>query len=165
MERQDGCVFNDDQFGVKLKTVAINQTEFQRLEQVRQQVLRESHPIEVKRSAYMYSNSSESALTLINSLLSRIESYVDMPPNCLKGCYKEVCVKEINLFRVYIGNDKIGFTGGIQKQGSYQLLESQRLAMDRVHDCENYPQGAEGLVGDTRYGFKIETDAVMLIRY
>ena len=61
VERQDGFVFNDDQFCVKLKTVAINQTEFQRLETVRQQVLRESHPIEVKRSAY--SNSSESALT------------------------------------------------------------------------------------------------------
>ena len=106
-----------------------------------------------------YSNSSESALTLINSLLSLIESYVDMPPNCLKGCYKKVCVKEIDLFRVYIGNYKIGFTGGIQKQGSYQLLESQRLAMDRVPDCENYPQGAEGLIGDTRYGFKIATDA------
>ena len=39
VERQDGFVFNDDQFCVKLKTVAINQTEFQRLEQVRQQVL------------------------------------------------------------------------------------------------------------------------------
>ena len=63
-----------------------------------------------------YSNSSESALTLINSLLSLIESYVDMPPNCLKGCYKEVCVKEIDLFRVYIGNYKIGFTGGIQNK-------------------------------------------------
>ena len=31
--------------------------------------------------------------------------------------------------------------------------------MDRVSDCENYPQGAEGLIGDTRYGFKIATDA------
>ena len=31
--------------------------------------------------------------------------------------------------------------------------------MDRVPDCVNYPQGAEGLTGDTRYGFKIATDA------
>jgi len=30
--------------------------------------------------------------------------------------------------------------------------------MDRVSDCENYPQGAEGLIGDTMYGFKIATD-------
>ena len=32
--------------------------------------------------------------------------------------------------------------------------------MDRVFDCENYPQGAVGLhvIGDTRYGFKIATD-------
>ena len=104
MNSSDGFVFNYDQFCVKLKTVAINQTEFQRLEQVRQQVLRESHPIEVKRQAY--GNSSESALTLINSLLSLIESYDDMPPNCLEGCYKEVFVKEIDLFRVYIGNYK-----------------------------------------------------------
>ena len=82
-----------------------------------------------------------------------------MPPNSsLKGCYKEVCVKEIDLLRVYIGKDKRGFIGWIQKQGSYQFLESQRLAMDRVSDCENYPQGAEGLIGDTRYGFKIATD-------
>ena len=77
-------------------------------------------------------------------MLSLIESYVDMPPNYLKGCYKKVCVKEIDLFRVYTGNYKIGFTGGIQKQGSYQLLESQRLAMDRVPDCENYPQELKG---------------------
>ena len=84
-----------------------------------------------------------------------------MPPNLsLKGCYKGVCVKEIDLFRVYIGKDKRGFIGWIQKQGSYQFLESQRLAMDtcRVSDCENYSQGAEGLIGDTRLGFKIATD-------
>ena len=116
------------------------------------------HPIEVKRSAYR--NSSESALTLINSMLSLIESYVDMPLNSsLKGCYKELCVKAIDLFRTYIGNDKIGFTALIQKQSSYQFLESQRLAMDRVSDCENYPQGAEGVMGDTRYGAKVATDA------
>ena len=158
VESWNGFVLSDDQFCVKLKTVAINQTEFQRLEQVRQQGLRELHPIEVKRSAYR--NSSESALTLINSMLSLIESYVDMPLNSsLKGCYKELCVKAIDLFRTYIGNDKIGFTALIQKQSSYQFLESQRLAMDRVSDCENYPQGAEGVMGDTRYGVKIATDA------
>ena len=143
VERHDGFVLNDDQFCVKLKTVAINQTEFQRDEKVRQQTQRESHPIEVIRQTYF--NSQKSALALVNSMLSLIESYVDMPPNSsLKGCYKEVCVKEIDLFRVYIEKSKIGFTGGIQKQGSYQFLESQRLAMDRVSDCVNYPQGAEG---------------------
>jgi len=71
-----------------------------------------------------------------------------MPLNSsLKGCYKELCVKAIDRFRTYIGNDKRGFTGGIQKQSSYQFLESQRLAMDRVSDCGNHPQGAEGVVG------------------
>ena len=152
-----GFVLNDDQFCVKQKIVAINQTEFQRDEKVRQQIQRESHPIEVIRQTYF--NSQKSALALINSILSLIESYVDMPPNpSLKGFYKEVCVKEIDLFRVYIEKSK-GFGGWIQEQGSYQFLESQRLAMDRVSDCENYPQGAEGLIGDTRYGFKIATDA------
>ena len=28
-----------------------------------------------------------------------------------------------------------------------------------MSDCETYPQGAVGLIGDTRYGFKIATDA------
>ena len=75
-------------------------------------------------------------------MLSLTESYVDMPPNSsLKAFYKEVCVKEIDLFRVYIEKSK-GFGGWIQEQGSYQFLESQRLAMDRVSDCENYSQGA-----------------------
>jgi hypothetical protein len=73
VESWDGFVLSDDQFCVKLlKTVAINQTEFQRLEQVRQQGLRESHPIEVKRSAYR--NSSESALTLVASSSSFIST-------------------------------------------------------------------------------------------
>ena len=95
VERHDGFVLNDDQFCVKLKTVAINQTEFQRDEKVRQQAIRESHPTEVLRQTYF--NSEKSALALINSMLSLIESYVDMPPNSsLKGCYKEVCVKEID---------------------------------------------------------------------
>ena len=133
VERQDGFVFNDDQFCVKLKTVAIIQSEFQRDEKLRQQAHRESHPIEMIKQTYM--NSEKSALVLISSMLSLIESHADMPPNSsLRGCYKEVCVKAIDLFRVCIGNDKIGFTGGIQKQGSYQLLESQRLAMDRVSE-------------------------------
>ena len=104
-----GFVLNDDQFCVKLKTVAINQTEFQRDEKVRQQAIRESHPTEVLRQTYF--NSEKSALALINSMLSLIESYVDMPPNSsLKGCYKEVCVKEIDLFRVHIEKSKIGCT-------------------------------------------------------
>ena len=93
-----GFVLNDDQFCVKLKTVAINQTEFQRDEKVRQQALhvRESHPIEGIRQAFR--NSEKSALALINSMLSLTESYVDMPPNSsLKGFYKGVCVKEIDL--------------------------------------------------------------------
>ncbi len=106
----------------------------------------------------IYKNSEKSALALIDSMLSLIECYVDTPPNsCLKGCYKELCVKAIDIFRTYIGNDKIGFTGGIQKQGSNQFSESQRLAMDRVSDCGNHPQGAEGVVGDT--GVKIATYA------
>ena len=86
----------------------------QRDEKVRQQTQRESHPIEVIRQTYF--NSQKSALALINSILFLIESYVDMPPNSsLKGFYKEVCVKEIDLFRVYIGKDKRGFIGWIQK--------------------------------------------------
>ncbi len=78
VERQDGFVFNDDQFCVKLKTVAINQTEFQRDEKVRQHALtcRESHPIEVVRQTY--GNSKKSTRELINAMLSLIESYVDM---------------------------------------------------------------------------------------
>ena len=151
-ERWDGFVLSDDQFCVKLKTVAIIQSEFQRDEKLRQQAHRESHPIEMIKQTYM--NSEKSALALIDSMLSLIESYVDMPLNsCLKGCYKELCVKAIDLFRTYIGNDKRGFTGLIQKQSSYQFLESQRLAMDRLSDCGNHPQGAEGVVGDT--GVKI----------
>ena len=31
--------------------------------------------------------------------------------------------------------------------------------MDRVSDCGNHPQGAEGVVGDTRYGAKTATHA------
>ena len=65
-----GFVLNDDQFCVKLKTVAINQTEFQRDEKVRQQAIRESHPTEVPRQTYF--NSEKSALALINSMLSLI---------------------------------------------------------------------------------------------
>ena len=137
VERHDGCVLNDvifwkgfvlndDQFcvHVKQKIVAINQTEFQRDEKVRQQAIREPNSTEVLKETYF--NSEKSAFALINSMLSLIESYVDMPPNSsLKGCYKGVCVKEIDLFRVYIEKSKIGFTGGIQKQGSYQFLESK----------------------------------------
>ncbi len=88
-------ILNDVQFCVKLKIVGTNQTEFLSLEKARQQTLGESHPIEMIRQAYM--NSEKSALVLINSMLSLIESYADMPPNSsLRGCYKEVCVKAID---------------------------------------------------------------------
>ena len=66
VERQDGFVFNDDQFCVKLKTVAINQTKFLSLEKARQQILSESHPIEMIRQTYM--NSEKSALVRTNQL-------------------------------------------------------------------------------------------------
>jgi len=139
VESWDGFVLSDDQFCVKLKAVAIIQSEFQRDEKLRQQAL-ESHSIEVEMQTYR--NSVKSVVALIDSMLSLIESYVDMPlTSSLKGCYKGICVKAIGRLRTHIGNAKIGFKGGIQKQSSYQFLESQRLAMDRVSDCGNHPQG------------------------
>ena len=83
--------------------------------------IREPNSTEVLKQTYFNSEKSALKFALINSMLSLIESYVDMPPNSsLKGCYKEVCVKEIDLFRVYIEKSKIGFTGGIQKQGDLE---------------------------------------------
>ena len=64
VERHDGCVLNDvifwkgfvlndDQFCVKQKIVAINQTEFQRDEKVRQQaIIREPNSTEVLKQTY-----------------------------------------------------------------------------------------------------------------
>lgn len=59
VERQDGFVFNDDQFCVKSKTVVIIQSEFQRDEKLRQQAQRESHPIEMIKQTYMNSGTPE----------------------------------------------------------------------------------------------------------
>ena len=156
-ERQDDLL-SGVFFGRRL-IVEENNTEFIADEKVRRQTLIASEEYKaypIARVKEAYQKSKESALRLLQSMLSLIEAYVVMPSN-LKSVYEVECYNDIDQFIYYIedtktGSKKYGFKQYIHTTDSYELLIRQRpgpkTAMDAAQKAMSHlmmsTKGEEG---------------------